>query len=61
MVKELLKESEIKVNQAQTTDGRTALYIASIKGFLEVVQVLLVGSGAGSSCAPRHQCQSGQD
>ena len=45
MVKELLKESEIKANQAQTTDGRTALYIASIKGFLEVVQVLLVHPG----------------
>ena len=45
MVKELLKESEIKVNQAQTTDGRTALYIASIKGFLEVVQVFLVHPG----------------
>ena len=45
VVKELLKESEIKVNQAQTTDGRTALYIASIKGFLEVVQVFLVHPG----------------
>ena len=45
MVKNLLKKSEIKVNQAQTTDGRTALYIASIKGFLEVVQVLLLHPG----------------